>query len=96
MLARVTALGPDDREILVAAAWLHDIGYAPGLAETGFHPLDGARWLRTAGFGDRLAGLVAYTPAPFSRPRSAAWQRSCAVSSVMRRATCATRCGTRT
>ena len=60
MLARVTALGPDDREILVAAAWLHDIGYAPGLAETGFHPLDGARWLRTAGFGDRLAGLVAY------------------------------------
>jgi HD superfamily phosphodiesterase len=27
---------------LVAAAWLHDIGYAPDLAETGFHPLDGA------------------------------------------------------
>jgi len=60
MLARVTALGSDDRKILVAAAWLHDIGYAPELAETGFHPLDGARWLRTAGFGDRLAGLVAY------------------------------------
>ena len=30
---------PDD---LVAAAWLHDIGYAPGLVQTGFHPLDGA------------------------------------------------------
>jgi predicted HD phosphohydrolase len=29
---------PDD---LVAAAWLHDIGCAPDLAETGFHPLDG-------------------------------------------------------
>ena len=26
---------PDD---LVAAAWLHDIGYAPELVETGFHP----------------------------------------------------------
>jgi hypothetical protein len=30
---------PDD---LVAAAWLHDIGYAPELAKTGFHPLDGS------------------------------------------------------
>ena len=27
---------------------LHDIGYAPGLAATGFHPLDGARYLRDA------------------------------------------------
>jgi hypothetical protein len=26
-----------------AAAWLHDIGYAPGLAVTGLHALDGAR-----------------------------------------------------
>jgi hypothetical protein len=33
---------------LVDAAWLHDIGYAPGLAATGFHPLDGARYLRDA------------------------------------------------
>ena len=34
---------------LVAAAWLHDIGYAPELVETGFHPLDGARYLRRDG-----------------------------------------------
>ena len=34
---------------LVAAAWLHDIGYAPELVETGFHPLDGARYLRRVG-----------------------------------------------
>jgi hypothetical protein len=27
---------------LAVAAWLHDIGYAPELVETGFHPLDGA------------------------------------------------------
>ena len=34
---------------LVAAAWLHDIGYAPELVVTGFHPLDGARYLRREG-----------------------------------------------
>jgi hypothetical protein len=47
-------------ELLVAAAWLHDIGYAPRLADTGFHPLDGARFLRDQGAGVRLASLVAH------------------------------------
>jgi hypothetical protein len=47
-------------ELLVAAAWLHDIGYGPRLASTGFHPLDGARFLRDKGAGDRLASLVAH------------------------------------
>lgn len=28
------------------AAWLHDIGYASPLASTGFHSIDGARYLR--------------------------------------------------
>lgn len=32
--------------LLTAAAILHDIGYAPRLAASGFHPLDGARYLR--------------------------------------------------
>jgi hypothetical protein len=35
-----------DADLLEAAAWLHDIGYSPELADTGFHPLDGARYLR--------------------------------------------------
>ena len=35
-----------DAELLEAAAWLHDIGYSPYVADTGFHPLDGARYLR--------------------------------------------------
>jgi HD domain len=48
---------PDD---LVAAAWLHDIGYAPELVATGFHPLDGARYLRRAGVDEPVASLVAY------------------------------------
>lgn len=48
---------PDD---LVAAAWLHDIGYAPELAVAGFHPLDGARYLRRAGIDGQVVSLVAY------------------------------------
>lgn len=36
----------DDADLLEAAAWLHDIGYSPQIAATGFHPLDGARYLR--------------------------------------------------
>jgi hypothetical protein len=47
---------PDD---LVAAAWLHDIGYAPELAQTGFHPLDGACWARIHDFYCDLRFLVA-------------------------------------
>src|SRR5262252_6472107 len=47
-------------DALVAAAWLHDIGYAPDLVETGFHPLDGARFLREAGIDGEVVSLVAY------------------------------------
>lgn len=49
-----------DRELLVAAAYLHDIGYAPTLVVTRFHPLDGARWVRDSGQDERLARLVAH------------------------------------
>jgi hypothetical protein len=45
---------------LVAAAWLHDIGYAPELVGTGFHPLDGARYLRREGIDGHVVSLVAY------------------------------------
>ena len=49
-----------DAALLVAAATLHDVGYAPRLAVTGFHPLDGARFLRDeCGADDRLVRLVA-------------------------------------
>jgi hypothetical protein len=36
------------------------LGYAPELARTGFHPLDGARCLRDVGRSDRLVNLVAH------------------------------------
>ncbi|MFD3329019.1 HD domain-containing protein [Streptomyces sp. NPDC058701] len=52
-------LGPD-AEVLEAAAVLHDVGYAPALATTGFHPLDGARYLRSVGADERVVRLVAH------------------------------------
>src|SRR4029453_14673088 len=49
----------DEADLLVMAAWLHDIGYGRKLVDTGFHPLDGARYLRQLGVDTRLCGLVA-------------------------------------
>lgn len=49
----------DDADLLIAAAWLHDIGYAPDVRRTGLHPVDGAKFLETLGADDRLCGLVA-------------------------------------
>ena len=43
----------------MAAAWLHDVGYADDVRETGFHPLDGARYLRSIGVSERTCRLVA-------------------------------------
>ena len=53
-------LEAEDRPVLVAAAWLHDIGYAPDVVETGFHPLDGARWLCQQDIDSRVVALVAH------------------------------------
>lgn len=53
------AFAPDDRAHLIAAGYLHDIGYAPALQQTGFHAIDGARHLRSLGH-ERLARLVAH------------------------------------
>jgi predicted hydrolase (HD superfamily) len=62
--ARVRSLAPvlgADAHLLEAAAWLHDIGYAPDLAATGLHSLDGARYLRDARHADAmLCRLVAH------------------------------------
>ncbi|MEU4821833.1 HD domain-containing protein [Actinomadura sp. NPDC023710] len=51
----------DMADLLEASAWLHDIGYAPDLTDTGFHPIDGARYLRDTHQVDRhLCRLVAH------------------------------------
>lgn len=47
-------------EILVSAAWLHDIGYAEELRDTGLHPIDGARFLRHTGWSEEIVQLVAH------------------------------------
>jgi putative nucleotidyltransferase with HDIG domain len=49
-----------DTEILISAAWLHDIGYSPAVRDTGFHPLDGARYLDRHHWPSRLSALVAH------------------------------------
>jgi hypothetical protein len=49
-----------DAEMLINAAWLHEIGYCTELDRVGFHPLDGARFLRDMQQVDkRLCRLVA-------------------------------------
>ncbi|WP_030887171.1 HD domain-containing protein [Streptomyces sp. NRRL S-1868] len=51
----------DDAELMEAAAVLHDVGYSPSIATTGFHPLDGARFLRDQeNVPERVVRLVAH------------------------------------
>ena len=58
--ALAPVLGPH-ADAVTAAAWLHDIGYAPVLHGSGFHPLDGARYLRDVQHADPLVcRLVAH------------------------------------
>jgi HD domain len=52
-------LSAEDADLLVAAALVHDVGYAPSLNRLGFHAVDGARFLRAQGH-ERLARLVAH------------------------------------
>lgn len=51
---------PDHADEIVAAAWLHDVGYVPDIAQTGFHPVDGARFARDAGMPDLVIRLIAF------------------------------------
>ena len=62
--ARARTLAPilgENADLLEAAAWLHDIGYAPTIARTGMHHLDGARGLRDNEHADEMiCRLVAH------------------------------------
>ncbi len=50
-----------EADTVTAAAYLHDVGYSPELVDTGFHPLDGARYLRDVEQADdTLCRLVAH------------------------------------
>jgi putative nucleotidyltransferase with HDIG domain len=54
------AVAPDRRSELVAAAWLHDIGYSEAVQQTTFHPVDGARYLRLNGWRIEVCNAVAH------------------------------------
>jgi hypothetical protein len=51
---------PDEAADLVAAAWLHDIGYAPWLAGIQMHALDGGWFLQERHFPERVCQLVGH------------------------------------
>ena len=58
--ARVQSRLIGNSDVLIRAAWLHDIGYASTASATGFHPLDGARFLRDRGIDECVVNLVAH------------------------------------
>lgn len=58
--ALADAVPEGHRPLLVAAAWLHDVGYAEALKDTGFHPVDGARFLRSLRWAPGVCDLVAH------------------------------------
>jgi len=64
-MAQLVRLPADERRLLLAAAWLHDIGYA---LSPDFHPVVGARALRHAGH-EPLARLVAHHSGAAERAR---------------------------
>ena len=66
LTARVAAvLAPAAEHILVAAAFLHDVGYSAEARDCGFHPIDGAEFAREHTFPESVVGLIAH--------HSAAW-----------------------
>ncbi|MEU8814936.1 HD domain-containing protein [Actinoplanes sp. NPDC048796] len=67
----IAALVRDDGPALVAASWLHDVGYSPDLIVTGMHQLDGARYLRDVARADDLVcRLVAHHSCAFIEARN--------------------------
>lgn len=56
----VPVVSAADGPVLVAAAWLHDIGYAESLRRSSFHPVDAAWYLQEHHWSPRVVGLVAH------------------------------------
>ena len=55
----LAASGKVSRDVAMAA-WLHDLGYAPALVRTRFHPLDGAVFLQEISAPATVVALVAH------------------------------------
>ena len=56
----VVAPTRSDTILLAQAAVLHDVGYSQVARETGFHALDGARYLQSLGVDAHVVNLVAH------------------------------------
>ncbi|WP_226361017.1 HD domain-containing protein [Pseudonocardia sp. ICBG1142] len=54
------AVPAEDSDLLIVAAWWHDLGYAPDARQTGMHQIDGASYLAGLGYSERLCALVAH------------------------------------
>ncbi len=57
------------RDVIVASAYLHDIGYSPQCVDTTWHPLDGARWLARHGWAPAICRLVLWHTAAWHEGR---------------------------
>ncbi len=58
---RLASILGEQAELVEVAGFLHDIGYSSEVRSTGFHPLDGARYLRDVlGADVVVCGLVAH------------------------------------
>jgi putative nucleotidyltransferase with HDIG domain len=53
-------LDSTESDCVVAAAWLHDVGYSESVRATSFHPVDGAAFVLAQGFPEAVVSLVAY------------------------------------
>lgn len=66
---RIASSLEQDGELLETTAWVHDVGYAPPVATTGFHPLDGARFLAAQAAPARVVDLVAFHSSAWAEAR---------------------------
>lgn len=56
--------GEPDVDVAYRSALLHDIGYAEALHDTGFHPIDGARYLQRQGYADIADFIICHSNSP--------------------------------
>lgn len=57
-IANQVNIDAEAKELLIASAYLHDIGYSPVIADTGFYPYDGYIYLKENNWPDELCQLV--------------------------------------
>ena len=53
-----------DVNVAYCAALLHDIGYLDALTVSGFHPIDGANYLRECGYPDLAEYILGHSNSP--------------------------------